>query len=163
MIPSRLLKRLSVADLKAAIKHKAQYGRVEALESEKETLLKQVAELDKKLAKLGSNGAASSTPRKRRSWKLSAATRRKMAEAARKRWAKASGKAEAAPKKRWTMSAATRAKMAAAAKARWAKAKGKSTPAPVKRRRTLSAATRAKMAAAAKARWAKVKGRKAEK
>ena len=162
MIPSRLLRRLSLSDLKAAIKHKSQFGRVEALESKKETLLKQVAKLDKKLAKLGSNGAASPTPRKRRSWKLSLATRRKMAEAARKRWAKAGGKTEAAPKKRRTLSAATRQKMAAAAKARWAKAKGKATPAPAKRR-TLSAATRAKMAAAAKARWARVRGAKAGK
>lgn len=130
MIPSRLLSRLSIADLRAALKHKVQFGRVETLESEKETLLKQVAKLDKKLARLGSNGAAPAG-RKRRRWKLSAATRRKMAEAARKRWAKAGGKAKAAAK-----------------------------PAPAKRRRTLSAATRAKMAAAAKARWAKVRGAK---
>ena len=125
MIPKRLLSRLSVADLKAAIKHKTQYGRVEALESEKESLLKQVAKLDRKLAKLSSNGSVSTGGKRRR--KLSAATRRKMAVAAKARWAKVQGKVKAAPK----------------------------PAAPAKRRRTLSAATRAKMAAAAKARWAK--------
>ena len=122
MLSNTLLKHLSIDDLKAAIKLKSQSGRVEAIEAKKVTLLKQVAKLDKVLARLGSNGATSSS-RKRRSWKLSAATRRKMAEAARKRWAKANGKATAAPKKRRTMSAATRAKMAAAVKARWAKVK----------------------------------------
>ena len=156
MIPKRLLRRLSIADLKAAIKQKAKSWRVDAMESARAALLKQVAKLDRKLAKLGSSNGSAPTGRKRRSWKLSAATRRKMAEAAKKRWAKVNGKAEAAPKKRRTMSAATRQKMAAAAKARWAKVKGKATPVPAKRR-TLSAATRAKMAAAAKTRWAKVR------
>lgn len=69
------------------------------------------------------------TPRKRR--RMSAAGRRKIAAAARARWAKVKGrKSSAKPVKkvRRKMSASARAKIAAAARARWrrAKAAGKS-------------------------------------
>lgn len=60
----------------------------------------------------------------KKSRKMSAAGRAKIAAAAKARWAKfREGKVEVAPKKRRKMSAAGRAKIAAAAKARWAKAK----------------------------------------
>lgn len=51
---------------------------------------------------------------------MSAAARRKIAAAARARWAKVRAGAKPARKKR-KMSAAARAKIAAAARARWAK------------------------------------------
>ena len=78
---------------------------------------------------LGSTGGAAA-PRKRRG--MSAAGRRKIAAAARARWAKVKGRKSAAKpvkKARRKMSAAARAKIAAAAKARWkkAKAQGKNT------------------------------------
>ena len=60
--------------------------------------------------------------------KVSAATKRKMAEAAKLRWAKKGGTVKV-KKARKKMSAATKAKMRSAAKARWAVAKkaGKNT------------------------------------
>jgi hypothetical protein len=91
---------------------------------------RKIESLQKKLARLlvGTDGAV--TLRKRR--KMSAAGRRKIAAAARARWAKVKGRKSAAKpvkKARRKMSAASRAKIAAAARARWKKAKaaGKKT------------------------------------
>jgi|SRR6185312_16038496 len=92
-------------------------------------LKEQIENLNGELASiLGSGGdpSKSADPVKRRG--MSAAGRRRIAEAAKARWAKvraqkggASGSTSvAAPKKR-TMSAAARKKIAEAAKARWAK------------------------------------------
>jgi hypothetical protein len=86
-------------------------------------LKQQIERLSARLqAVAGSTASAPGKPgRKKRT--VSAAARRRMAAAAKLRWAKAkAGKANAAPKKR-TMSAAARAKIAAAARARWAKIK----------------------------------------
>jgi hypothetical protein len=89
------------------------------------TQLKRIVALKEKIEKLqlklqaavGSAPAGKATPKKRT---MSLAARRKIAAAARARWAKVKGTAKAAPKKR-TMSLAARRKIAAAARARWAK------------------------------------------
>jgi hypothetical protein len=89
-----------------------------------------IESLQKELARLLGSTDGVAAPRKRR--KMSAAGRRKIAAAARARWAKVKGlKSAAKPikKARRKMSAAWRAKISAAAKARWKKAKaaGKKT------------------------------------
>ena len=94
---------------------------------------------------------------------ISAASRRKMALAQRKRWAsirKGSHSASApssAPAKR-TMSAAARRRISLVQKARWAKLKGQAT-AP-KPKRHISAAGKRRIAQAARARWAKIRAAK---
>lgn len=89
-----------------------------------------IESLQKRLARLLGSTDDVVTPRKRR--KMSAAGRRKIAAAARARWAKVKGRKSATKpvrKARRKMSVAARAKIAAAAKARWkkAKAQGKNT------------------------------------
>jgi hypothetical protein len=91
----------------------------------------QIASLEKKLNQImGAPAHANSAPKKSR--KISAAGRARIAAAARARWAKVNGnKVSVKPVKgvRRKMNAAARAKLAAAAKARWKKAKaaGKKT------------------------------------
>jgi hypothetical protein len=91
----------------------------------------QIASLEKKLGQIvGAPIQANSTPKKSR--KMSAAGRARIAAAARARWAKVNGnKVSVKPVKRVRrkMNTAARAKLAAAAKARWKKAKaaGKKT------------------------------------
>jgi hypothetical protein len=82
-------------------------------------LKEQIEKLQSKLqaAVTGSASAGKVAPKKRT---MSLAARRKIAAAARARWAKVKGTAKAAPKKR-TMSLAARRKIAAAARARWAR------------------------------------------
>ena len=102
---------------------------VTKLERQREKLVGALAKLDRKLAKLSGegNGSAPAAPAGARRRKFSAATRRKMAESQRLRWAKKNG-GQAAPaaasKPRRTLSPETRAKMAEAARRRWAKVKG---------------------------------------
>jgi len=89
-----------------------------------------IESLQKQLVRLLGGTAGAAAPGRHR--KMSAAARRKIAAAARARWAKVKGRESAAKpvrKARSKMSAAARAKIAAAAKARWKKAKaaGKST------------------------------------
>ena len=111
-------------------------GKLERLERARDRHLAAAKKLERQITALsGGNGhitAAAKPGRKRRRWKLSAATRRKMSEAALRRYA-GKGKTEAAPaagkRKRKPFSAETKAKMAAAQKARWAKVKGDSAPA----------------------------------
>jgi len=124
-----LLSRYSVDQLKEAIRLSSTLGRVEALTAKREALLKQVANIDRKLSKL--NGGASAAPvgkARRRRWKLSAETRRKMSEAAKRRHASkdkmGESPASGSPKRRRSLSLAARQKMAEAARRRWAKAKG---------------------------------------
>jgi hypothetical protein len=84
----------------------------------------QIESLQKELARLLGSTDGAAAPRKRR--KMSAAGRRKIAAAAKARWAKIKGRksaAKPAKKARRKMSAAGRAKIAAAARARWKKAK----------------------------------------
>jgi hypothetical protein len=126
-----LLKRYTVDQLKEAIRLRSQVGRVEALEEKKATLLKQVAKIDRKLSKLNGHGAVSTgrKPGRRKGFKLSAETRRKMSEAAKRRYA---GRAAppASERKRRTISPEGRAKMAEAARRRRAKVKGETAQAP---------------------------------
>ena len=110
-------------------------GKLERLERARDRYLAAARKLERQIAKLsGGNGQVSTIVaklgRKRRRWKLSAATRRKMSEAAKRRYAGKS-EPEAAPAagktNRKPFSAETRAKMAAAQQARWAKVKAAAT------------------------------------
>ncbi len=117
-----LLKRYTVEQLQEAVRLRARLGRVEALEAKKSALMKQVAKIDRKLSKLNGSTVTATTPGKprRKRWKLSAATRRKMSEAAKRRYAGKSKPDAPKPKpKKRTLSAAGRAAISAAAKARW--------------------------------------------
>jgi hypothetical protein len=127
----------------------AQLKRIVAMKEQIEKLQSQL-----QAAVTDSAPAGKAAPKKRI---MSLAARRKIAAAARARWAKVKGTAKAAPKKR-TMSLAARRKISAAAKARWAKIKGTAKAAPKKR--TMSMAARRKIAAAARARWARVRAEK---
>jgi hypothetical protein len=83
-----------------------------------------IESLQRELTRLLGSTSGATAPRKRR--KMSAAGRRKIAAAAKARWAKVKGRKSAAKpvkKARRKMSAASRAKIAAAARARWKKAK----------------------------------------
>lgn len=92
-------------------------------------LKERIDELNDELSQLLSGiGSSSSAPAAGRGGRrrMSAEGRRKIAEAARARWAreraeKGSGAAAGAPKKRRTMSAEARRKIAAAQRARWAR------------------------------------------
>ena len=83
-------------------------------------LKQQIERLSAKLQSLAGGSAASAAKPGRKKWKMSLAARRKIAAAAKARWAKVHAAAKPARKKR-KMSAAGRAKIAAAARARWAK------------------------------------------
>jgi hypothetical protein len=85
---------------------------------------------------------------------LSVAARRRIAAAARARWARVKSGKNETPRTR-VVSLAARRKMAAAQKARWAKWRAKTSPG----KRTLSIAGRRRIAAAQKARWAAVKAK----
>jgi len=83
-------------------------------------LKQQIEKLSAKLETLAGGSAAPVGRPPKKKWTMSLAARRKIAAAARARWAKVRAAGKAAKKKR-TMSAAGRAKIAAAARARWAK------------------------------------------
>ena len=105
---------------------------------------------------------------------VSAASRRKMAQAQRARWARArkeskpaSGAARTTGSThvKGTLSASARSRISLAQKKRWAKIRKGSKPAAAKTaaapaKRTMSASARRKIAAAQRARWAKVKAQK---
>lgn len=91
MIPRRLLQRLSVRQLREAIRIKSGMQKVEKLERQRDQLLRQAGKLDRNIARLARSNGSVAVPRKRRRRRMSAETRRKMAEAARKRWAKVKG------------------------------------------------------------------------
>jgi len=105
---------------------------VRQLRVERTNLVNELKHVDAALAVLGKlDGRSSYIKANRPTRIISAASRRKMAEAQRARWAKAGSGSQpakamtgAAPAKR-TMSASTRRKIAAAQRARWAKVKQK--------------------------------------
>jgi hypothetical protein len=101
----------------------AQLQRIIDIKQQIETLQSQLDSI------AGRSGRGPGRPKGKR--RMSAAGRRAIAKAARKRWAKYRGKAgkKAKPARKRKVSAAARAKLAAAAKARWARAKaeGKKT------------------------------------
>ena len=126
-----LLRRYTVDQLKEAIRLRSTLARVEALEAKREDLLRQVAKIDKKMARLtgvktsmGRGATAPDGPMKRKRWKLSAETRAKMSVAAKRRYtSKSKEEGDQSPRKgkRRKMSAEARARMKAAAIARWKK------------------------------------------
>jgi hypothetical protein len=129
----KALAKLSPTQVRQLLASAPRSGQLDRLERERDQHLKAVKKLDRKIAKLsGGNGHAAAPARKRRRRKMSAETRRKMSEAAKRRHA-GNGKPEAAPAEgkamRKPFSAETKAKMAAAQKARWAKVKGSQSPA----------------------------------
>jgi len=113
-------------------------GKLERLERKREKHLAAVKKLERQIAQLSDGNGAVATrkpgrkPGRKKGWKLSAATRRKMREAAKRRWgggAKSEAPASAGKRTRKPFSAETRAKMAAAQQARWAKVKAAGTTA----------------------------------
>lgn len=125
MIPKRLLNRLSVSQLQEALRLKRQMDKAHKLERLRDKHQREVTKLQKKINQLmGTNNTAVAAPKRRRR-KFSTATRRRMAEAQRKRWGKAKDASAVLATKskrgRRKMSTETRRKMAEAAKARWAK------------------------------------------
>lgn len=107
------------------------------------------------------NGLGVSQKSTQRTHTVSAASRRKMALAQKKRWANLRKESQPAtdstPAKR-SMSAAARKRISLVQKARWAKLKGQA--AAPKRKHTISAAGKKRIAAAARARWAKIRAAK---
>jgi hypothetical protein len=110
---------------------------------------------------LNGTGVSHNTNQPKRT--ISAASRRKMALAQKKRWASLKKESQSvsapssAPAKR-TMSASARRKIAAAQRARWKKLKGQ--VAALKPKRHISAAGKKRIAAAVRARWAKIRDAK---
>ena len=121
-----LLNRYTVDQLKEAIRLRSTYGRVEALQQKKDALLRQVAKIDRKLAKLnGGKGSAPAPKRRgrRRGFTVSAKTRRLMSLAAKRRYAGKAKADEPKPRRKWRMSAEGRQRIADAARRRWAAVK----------------------------------------
>lgn len=89
MISTRLLSRLSLADLKYAIALKRPLERLERLERQRDDHLEAAKRLQRRIDRLsGGNSVAAPGKPKRKSRRMSAETRRKMVEAAKARWAK---------------------------------------------------------------------------
>ncbi len=115
-----ILCKLSVEDIRRAIRYGVLERRRESLQGRLDAVMKEMASLD------GNGAAPVRKPRKMRSrrkgYKLSAATRRKMSESAKRRYA-GKGKPEApkAGRKPRKLSAAGRTAISAASKARWEK------------------------------------------
>lgn len=122
----RALAKLSPAQVKKLLTSTPrENGRVARLERERDKHIRAIKKLDRKIAKLSDgNGQVASPTRKRRRRKMSAKTRRKMSEAAKRRYAGKAATAGNGKKRRRTLSPEARSKMAAAARARWAKVKG---------------------------------------
>jgi hypothetical protein len=91
------------------------------LRVERTNLANQLRHVDAALSVLGKlDGGINHSNANQPKRTISAALRRKMAQAQKARWAEANGQA---PKPKHTMSAASRKKIAAARRARWAKVK----------------------------------------
>jgi hypothetical protein len=138
----RILRKLSLEQLQEALRLKPKLDAIERLTLERDRLLKSLVKVEKKLSKLDGESVTSRrgsgrpyrteivTRNRRRVlrnvYKVSAETRRKMSEAAKRRYAtEKSGDAPAAAltRKRRPLSPETRQKMAEAARRRWAKVK----------------------------------------
>jgi hypothetical protein len=101
---------------------------LDGLEAKKQRIDVQIAELRAMLSPSGNRSAPAATPTVHKKSGMSAAGRKAIAEAQRKRWATAKGKAvtaEPAKKPKRKLSAAGRAAIVAALKKRWAAKKAK--------------------------------------
>lgn len=95
---------------------------VRELRAERDHAQTQLDRLDRAIAALEGGGSAKSAGRRRGRRTLSAAARQRIAEAQRRRWAKARARGPAKPAgARRKLSPAARARIAAAQKARWAR------------------------------------------
>ncbi|MBI4566228.1 MAG: hypothetical protein HY716_16200 [Planctomycetes bacterium] len=123
MIFNRLLRRLSVRQLQDAIRQKQRLAKVSQLDRQLEHHQREAAKLQRKIDRLMGGDGAPGLPKKRRQRRLTAEARRKLSEAAKRRWAKVKGEVRAAVKlsKRRQFSAEGLKKIADAARRRWAK------------------------------------------
>jgi hypothetical protein len=127
------------------------------LQSERDRLDQAIKALQPLISMNGQPPAVAGREGMRRT--LSAAARRRIAAAARARWARVKAgesKTNSGRPRTRVVSLAARRKMAAAQRARWEKVRAK-TGSPLKR--TLSIAGRRRIAAAQRARWAAVKAK----
>lgn len=130
MIPKRLLRRLSVRQLQEAIHQKKRMDRVTQLDRQLEHHQREAAKLRRKIERLMGSSPDGAKHAKRRKRRLSAAGKRRIGEAASRRWAKfraAAGKRTAAPKqdKPRRFSAEALKRISEAAKRRWAEFRAK--------------------------------------
>jgi len=142
-----ILKSVSIEDLRRFLREQPKLEKLQRLEDERHKLKSALAKVEVKISKIDldhENGSAVKIPKakgpgkrgRRKGFKVSAATRRKMSEAARKRYAgKSKTELEAKmPRKHkpHKMSAAGRASIAAAQRARWERIRAAAKPEPVK-------------------------------
>ncbi|MBI4565646.1 MAG: hypothetical protein HY716_13210 [Planctomycetes bacterium] len=122
MIPKQLLHRLSVRQLQDAIRQKKRLDEVSRLERQFERHQREAAKLRREIDRMMDGAHAPGRARKRRR-RLSAEARRKLSEAAKRRWAKVKGAVQAAvrPLKRRQFSAEGLKRIADAARRRWEK------------------------------------------
>lgn len=130
-----ILRQASFEQLQEALTYQRTDAKREKLEQEKAALLRALAKVERKLSRLDGASGNGSAPaggmpkgrRRRKGYKVSAATRAKMRAAALRRYGKSKPEASAPGKrKRKPLGPEARAKMAAAARARSAKVKGQS-------------------------------------
>ena len=135
MLSRKFLRQLTPAVVKKVLEERARLVKTERLAARRQKLMTALALVEREMSKLNGEPARRRGPRKlpkfsmpgrRKGFKLSAETRRKMSESAKRRYA-GNGKAETSASgksQRKPMSPETRAKMADAARRRWAKVKG---------------------------------------
>ena len=128
MISRAVLRKLTPAVIKEALALRAKTVRLEAMAARRQKLMAALAVIDREMAKL--DGATTASTTRLRRWKLSKATRRKMSEAAKRRYAKAQPGAPTPERKVRKLSAAGRAAISAAAKARWERVRAAVMPEP---------------------------------
>ena len=111
---------------------------IEGFEAQKQRIDQEISELRAMLN--GAQPTAAAAPQRGTRRKMSAAGRKRIAEAQRKRWAAIRGAAEPAavqpPKRKRRLSAAGRAAIVAALKKRWAAKRAAAKPGPVAKRKT---------------------------
>src|SRR5262245_26823982 len=122
-----LLRRYSPEQLLEAVRLSKTEGKRNKLEAERDALQAKLARVERKLAALGGNGAASTAKTGRRGrrvgFKVSASTRAKMKAAALRRYAKNKPEESKPARRKWRMSAQGRQRIADAARRRWAAVK----------------------------------------
>ena len=136
--------------MRATLNPEIMTAAIEGFESQKARIDSQIAELRAMLN--GAQPQAPTTPQKATRRKMSAAGRKRISEAQRKRWATLRGVSEPAtlqpPKRKRRLSAAGRAAIVAALKKRWAETRaGSGKPKAVTAKKTAPKQTRVRKAA----------------
>jgi len=109
MVPVRLLKRLSLEQIRSMIPAKKRLDKTAKLERARKKLLRQLKTIDKKIASLEKAGAAGPGRPRKKKRTMSAAAKRKIGTAKKKWWAEHRRKKN---KSKRTAKAAVRAKKA---------------------------------------------------